>query len=80
MTDVFNPEIKQEDLTSQIDGTDKNYITTEPFLTDTLRVYINGLKQRLTSDVEIISLNQFRLLTTPVTTADNLEVIYKPLC
>ena len=68
--------IKQENLTSQINGTNNSFTVNVNFISSSLRVYYNGLRQT-TTFFTIISNNQFQTTFTP-SNGDNIEVDYIP--
>ena len=78
--DVFAPKVYQEELSSQIDGlVNPTFTTTRPYILGSIEVFINGLKQRLETDVEELSATQFRILDTIVAN-DVIDVVYLSSC
>lgn len=67
-------DMEQENLTSQINGSNDTFTVSVNFVSDSLRVYYNGIRQ--TNDFfSITSNNQFQLTFTPIT-GDKLEIDY----
>ena len=78
--DVFAPKVYQEELSSQISGlVNPTFTTTRPFILGSIEVFINGLKQRLETDVEELSATQFRILDT-IVADDVIDVVYLSSC
>lgn len=78
--DVFSPKVYQEDLSSQISGlVNPTFTTNKPYILGSIEVFINGLKQRLRTDVEELSVTQFRILDTIVSN-DTIDVVYMTSC
>jgi|TARA_R110000803_G_scaffold145092_2_gene210926 hypothetical protein len=78
--DVFSPKVYQEDLSSQIGGlVNPAFTTSRPFILGSIEVFINGLKQRLETDVEELSVTQFRILDT-IVGSDIIDVVYLTTC
>lgn len=68
--------MEQENLTSQINGSNNSFTVNVNFISSSLRVYYNGVRQ--TNDFfSITSDNQFQTTFTP-STGDKLEVDYIP--
>jgi hypothetical protein len=74
LVDVFNQNITQQDLSSQIGNA--FFQLDRPFHLGTLLVFWNGLKQT-TADVEVLSPTTFRL-NQNVITDDSIMVVFKP--
>ena len=78
--DVFAPKVYQEELSSQISGlVNPTFTTSRPYILGSIEVFINGLKQRLETDVEELSATQFRILDTIVAN-DVIDVVYLSSC
>ena len=78
--DVFSPKVYQEDLSSQIGGlVNPAFTTSRPFILGSIEGFINGLKQRLETDVEELSVTQFRILDT-IVGSDIIDVVYLTTC
>lgn len=78
--DVFAPKVYQEELSSQISGlVNPTFTTTRPYILGSIEVFINGLKQRLETDVEELSATQFRILDT-IVADDVIDVVYLSSC
>lgn len=78
--DVFAPSVYQEDLSSQIsDLVNPTFTTNRPFILGSIEVFINGLKQRLETDVEELTATQFRILDT-IDSNDVIDVVYVSHC
>ena len=73
-TSASGEEMKQENLTSQINGSRTEFNISESFSSSSLRVYYNGVRQ--TSDeVTVTGSDSFSLSFTP-TSGDKLLVDY----
>tara|TARA_R100001163_G_scaffold61175_1_gene50968 strand:+ start:134 stop:388 length:255 start_codon:yes stop_codon:yes gene_type:complete len=69
-------DMEQENLTSQINGSNDTFTVSVNFDSTSLRVYYNGIRQ--TNDFfSTISNNQFQLTFSPAT-GDKLEIDYIP--
>ena len=78
--DVFAQKVYQEELSSQISGlVNPTFTTSRPYILGSIEVFINGLKQRLETDVEELSATQFRILDTIVAN-DVIDVVYLSSC
>ena len=60
-----------------INGTNKDFVTAVNFATNSLSVFLNGVRQKLTSDYTITGLKNFQLITAPIV-GDILQVDYAP--
>jgi hypothetical protein len=60
-----------------INSSNTIFTISQPFIPQTLIVYLNGLRQRPTTDFTIVAPNQFAL-TSPPTTGDSLLTDYYP--
>lgn len=63
----------KENISSQCNGTRTTFVLNANFVSTSLRVYYNGIRQ--TGAFSIVSDNQFQLLFTPQS-GDLLEVDY----
>ena len=80
LCDVFAVRVYQEDLTSQISGlVNPLFRTTRPYVLGSLEVFINGLKQRIETDVEETNSTTFRILDT-IASNDIIDVVYQSFC
>jgi hypothetical protein len=78
--DVFAPKVYQEELSSQISGlVNPSFTTTRPYILGSIEVFINGLKQRLETDVEELTATRFRILDT-IVASDVIDVVYLSSC
>lgn len=77
MLDVFTLRLYQEDLTSQIGNA--VFYTSKPYHLGSLEVFINGLKQRIETDVEELSNFSFRF-NVDVINGDIVDVVYETSC
>ena len=70
-------EVKKEDLTNQIDGEKTTFTVNETYKTGSLRVYLNGLRQR---EADTFSESTPTTFTTTFTanTGDTLTIDYTP--
>ena len=71
----------REDLTSQVDGSNVDFLTTYPFIEGSIIVYLNGLLQSLDNDYEESSLDgKITFLNPPLTSGftDRILVLYIP--
>jgi hypothetical protein len=60
-------EIFGEEPIGAVDGTNRVYSTTSPFLLGTLRVYLNGIRQKAgtTNDYSVLSSSSFEFVRAP---------------
>jgi len=66
-------EMTQENISSQCNGSRTTFTVNANFVSSSLRVYYNGVRQ--TGEFTVISDNQFSLSFTP-DTGDRLEIDY----
>lgn len=71
------PNLKQEDLSSQVDGTETIFTTTGGFLPEQVFIYVNGVLQRLGVEASVSGNNEFTLVEAPQT-GSVLYVVYQP--
>jgi hypothetical protein len=70
-------DMKQADLTSQVDGNRTTFTIPENYQTGSIRVYYNGIRQVKTDHFTEPNQTQINLLFTPQT-GDFLTVDYIP--
>lgn len=70
-------EVKKEDLTNQIDGEKTTFTVSETYKTGSLRVYLNGLRQRETATFSESTPTTFTTTFT-ANTGDTLTIDYTP--
>jgi len=58
-------KMQQEDLSSQCDGSTQSFTVQEPFDSDSLRVYWNGVRQQIGETITVTSLDTFTTTFTP---------------
>lgn len=75
-TTTGTPDMEQENLTNQINGSSDTFTVSVNFISSSIRVYYNGVRQT-DDNYSIISNNQFQLSFTP-STGDKLEIDYIP--
>ena len=76
---AFGPKPQKEaDLTDQIDGVETPFLLPEAIDPTTLRVFINGLKQRFGDTIVSRSLSAFTISYAP-TAGETLTIFYHPL-
>jgi hypothetical protein len=63
--------------TGAIDGTNTTFTISKPFVAASLAVYLNGLRQRPTTDFTIADATHFVLTSAPIT-GDSLLTDYQP--
>ena len=68
----------ERDLTSQIDGSVSAFLLPSPALSETLRVFINGMKARRDDNLLSISATGFSLSYSPEV-GETITVLYIPL-
>jgi hypothetical protein len=71
------PNLKQEDLTSQVNGSETIFTTAGSFLPEQVFIYVNGVLQRLGVEASVSSSNSFTLVDAPQT-GSVLYVVYQP--
>jgi len=77
-SNVFSPPpLKQEDLTSQVDGIVNTFTTTRSFSPQQIFIYVNGVLQRLDVEASVQSSTTFTLVDTPQT-GSVLYVVFQP--
>jgi len=69
----------QEEAIGDIDGVNKTFTTSYPFLSETIRVLLNGLELRSPDDYVIIDSSTFQLNYAPIggSDPDTLVVSYQ---
>jgi hypothetical protein len=60
-----------------IDGSNTTFTISQTFVAASLAVYLNGLRQRLTTDFTILNSTQFALTSAPIS-GDSLLTDYQP--
>jgi hypothetical protein len=70
-TGVFN-----EVPSGLINGTNTTFLVSQPFVGATLCVYLNGLRQRPTTDFTIVDSTHFALTSAPMS-GDSLLIDYQ---
>ena len=58
--------LRKEDATGDIDGLNKTFNTSFAFLSDSLRVLLNGIELRESHDYNIVDSITFELLEAPI--------------
>jgi hypothetical protein len=58
-----------------LDGVNKVFTASSTFLSDTLEVYLNGLRQRQTADYDELSTTQFQFVLAPLA-SDSISIDY----
>lgn len=69
--------LTQESLSAQAGNT--TYTTDHPFQTESLQVYVNGLKYRWGIDFTVLTPMTFEFNSVSVTSDDDVDVIYLAL-
>ena len=67
----------EEDLTSQVDGSEINFTISQSFTASSIDVYYNGVKQRNPNEFTVTSGATIRTTFTP-TSQSTLTVAYYP--
>ena len=70
-------EMKQADLSSQIDGSSQEFTVPENYSSGSLRVYFNGIRQEVGNTISESGSNTFQTTFTPQT-GDSLSLDYQP--
>lgn len=68
-------DMKTDNLTSQVDGSNVTFATSENYVQDSLQVYYNGILQIIGEGIYYISSNQFGFSVAP-SGADKVVAIY----
>jgi len=71
------PNLKQEDLTTQINGSNNSFTTSSGFLPEQVFIYVNGVLQRLGVEASVSGSNSFTLGDAPQN-GSVLYVVYQP--
>tara|TARA_B100000575_G_C22654918_1_gene401500 strand:- start:157 stop:411 length:255 start_codon:yes stop_codon:yes gene_type:complete len=70
-------EMKQADLTSQINGSSQEFTVPENYKSGSLRVYFNGIRQEIGISISESGSNTFTTSFTPLS-GDSLSLDYQP--
>ena len=71
------PNLQQEDLTSQVNGSNNSFTTSRGFLPEQVFIYVNGVLQRLGVEASVSSSTSFTLVDAPQN-GSVLYVVYQP--
>ncbi len=75
--DAFNQSQTEADLSSQVDGITRTFVVPQPFNSQYLVIYYNGVRQ-LRSDTTVLNANSFILSFTPQNSTA-IVVVYQPI-
>jgi len=70
-------EMKQADLSSQIDGSSQEFQVPENYRSGSLRVYFNGIRQEVGNSISESGSDTFTTTFTPQS-GDSLSLDYQP--
>ena len=63
--EISGEQMRQEDLSTQCDGSRTTFTVSEAFDSDSLRVYWNGIRQQIGETITVVSSTTFTTTFTP---------------
>ena len=65
----------EEDLTSQVDGSNQSFTISQSFVADSIEVFYNGIKQRTTNEFTVVNSTTIQTVFVPSSNS-TLTVFY----